>query len=198
MTFKKLLRSFSRAGSQRLGILMKSGQAFLDRLPLGRCFCGFVQPILEYCYAVWCSAVYTHPQLQDPIFSVASYLTGGVFVNLDLPVRVTHGALVVHRYNYATPRCRTSQYHLAFILFPSCQYLFLTILVTFDGVVPPGLRAGKMIFYRLSCSLPILSPTVSLSRLSFYTVWYYMGWDLRTDRVLLVISLSQPCITNFF
>ena len=106
-------------------------------------------------------------------FSVASYLTGGVFVNPYLPVRVTHGALVVHRYNYATPRCRTSQYRLAFILFPSCQYLFLTILVTFDGVVPPGLRAGPMIFYRLSCSLPIFSSTVSLSRLSFYTVWYY-------------------------
>ena len=56
MTFEKNFRSVSRAASQRLGILRKSWQVFHDRLLLGRCFRGFVLPVLEYCSAVWCSA----------------------------------------------------------------------------------------------------------------------------------------------
>ena len=32
-----------------------------------------------------------------------------------VPVRVTRGALVAHRYSYAPPRCRTSQYSRTFI-----------------------------------------------------------------------------------
>ena len=42
-------------------------------------------------------------------------------LNGDLPrpyvaVRITRGALVAHRYTYAPPRCRTSQYHRTFVL----------------------------------------------------------------------------------
>ena len=33
-----------------------------------------------------------------------------------VPVRVTRGALVAHRYTYAPPRCRTSQYRRTFVL----------------------------------------------------------------------------------
>ena len=32
-----------------------------------------------------------------------------------VPVRVTCGAVIVHRYTYAPPSCRTSQYHRTFI-----------------------------------------------------------------------------------
>ena len=32
-----------------------------------------------------------------------------------VPVRVTRGALVAHRFTYALPRCRTSQYRRTFI-----------------------------------------------------------------------------------
>ena len=60
MTFEKHLRSVSRAGSQRLDILRKSWRVFHDRSLLGRCFRGFVLPVLEYCTAVWCSAADTH------------------------------------------------------------------------------------------------------------------------------------------
>ena len=35
-----------------------------------------------------------------------------------VPVRVTRGALVAHRYTHAPPRCRTSQYRMTFILIP--------------------------------------------------------------------------------
>ena len=60
MTFEKHLRSVYRAASQRLGILRKSWRVFHDRALLGRCFRGFVLPVLEYCSAIWCSAADTH------------------------------------------------------------------------------------------------------------------------------------------
>ena len=56
MTFEKHLCSVSRAASQRLGILRKPWRVFHDGALLGRCFRGFVLPVLEYCSAVWCGA----------------------------------------------------------------------------------------------------------------------------------------------
>ena len=79
MTFEKHLRSVSRAASQRLGILIKSWRVFHDRSLLGRCFRGFVLPVLDYCSAVWCSATDTHLKLLDRAVSGARFLTGGVF-----------------------------------------------------------------------------------------------------------------------
>ena len=52
---------------------------FHDRSLLGRCFAGFVLPILEYCSAVWCSAADTYLKLLDCVVSGARFLTGGVF-----------------------------------------------------------------------------------------------------------------------
>ena len=34
---------------------------------------------------------------------------------LHVPVRVTLGAVIAHRFTYAPPRCRTSQYRRTFI-----------------------------------------------------------------------------------
>ena len=79
MTFEKHLRSVSRAASQRLGILRKSWRVFHDRSIPGRCFRGFVLPVLEYCSTVWCSAADTHLKLLDRAVSGARFLTGGVF-----------------------------------------------------------------------------------------------------------------------
>ena len=56
MTFEKHLCSVFRADSQWLGIMRKSWQVFHARLLLGRCFKGFVLPVLEYCSAMWCLA----------------------------------------------------------------------------------------------------------------------------------------------
>ena len=50
-----------------------------DRSLLGRCFRGFVLPVLEYCSAVWCSAADTHIKLLDPAVSGARFLVGGAF-----------------------------------------------------------------------------------------------------------------------
>ena len=141
LTFEKHLRSVFRAASQRLGILRKSWRLFNDKLLIGRCFWGFVLPVLEYCFAVWCSAADTHLKLLARLVSGACFLAGGV-LNCDLshrrsvavlcmlykircnpkhplcgslpvphvPVRVTRGALIAHRYTFAPPRSRTSQY----------------------------------------------------------------------------------------
>ena len=79
MTFEKHLHSVSRAASQRLGILRKSWRMFHDRSLLGRCFRGFVLPVLEYCSAVWCSAADTHLKLLALAVSGARFLTRGVF-----------------------------------------------------------------------------------------------------------------------
>ena len=71
LTFEKHLHPVSRAASQRFGILRKSWRVFLDRLLIGRCFWGFVLPVLEYCSAVWCSAADTHLKLVDRVVSGA-------------------------------------------------------------------------------------------------------------------------------
>ena len=62
MTFEKHLRSVSKTASERFGrkswlppfmASMKSWRVFHDRSLLGRCFQGFVLPVLEYCSVVW-------------------------------------------------------------------------------------------------------------------------------------------------
>ena len=44
------------------------------------------------------------------------YPLNGALPGPYVPVGVTRGALVAHRYTYAPPRCRTSQYSMTFIL----------------------------------------------------------------------------------
>ena len=79
MTFGKHLRSVSRAASQRLGILRKFWRVFQDRLLLGRCFRGFVLPVLEYCSAVWCLDADRYLKLLVRVVSGARFPTRGVF-----------------------------------------------------------------------------------------------------------------------
>ena len=81
MTFysKLTFELVSRAASQRLGILRKSGRVFHDISLLERCFRGFVMPVFEYCSAVWYSAADTHFKLLDLEVSGSRFLTGGVF-----------------------------------------------------------------------------------------------------------------------
>ena len=176
MSFEKLLRSVSRAGSQRLGILRKSWQVFHDRSLLGRCFRGFVLPVLLYCSAVWCFAANTHRRLLDRVVSGANFLTGGVFEcdlahrrsvavlcmlykircnpmhplygNLPVPyvpVLVTRYALIAHRFTYAPPRCRTSQYRRTFIPLSVSLWNDLSD-PAFDGVGLAGFKSRANAF----------------------------------------------------
>ena len=59
MTFEKHLCLVSRAASQRLGTLRKSRRVLYDRSLLGRCFRGFILPVLEYCATVRRTSTHT-------------------------------------------------------------------------------------------------------------------------------------------
>ena len=63
-----------------------------------------------------------------------------------VPVRVTRGALVAHRYTYAPPRCRTSQYHRTFVTLSVSLWnaLAAPCSMVWDWRVS---RAGAMLFY---------------------------------------------------
>ena len=63
-----------------------------------------------------------------------------------VPVLVTLGALVTHRYIYAPPRCRTSQYRRTFVLLSVSLWNGLADPV-FDGVVMAGFKRRANAFY---------------------------------------------------
>ena len=62
-----------------------------------------------------------------------------------VPVRVTRGALVAHRYTYAPPRCRTSQYSRTFIPVSVSIWNDLANPV-FDGVGLAGFKSRTNAF----------------------------------------------------
>ena len=123
------------------------------------------------------------------------HLLNGALPGQYVPVRVTRGALGAHRYTYAAPRCRTSQYSRTFIPLSVslCDDLANDV---FDGVRLAGSRAGPMLFYWPSSSIPtIVFYYFSLSLLSVYRLVLW-GWGLRTDSEY--ITLSQPCTADLF
>ena len=77
----------------------------------------------------------------NPVHPLNGALTGPY-----VPVRVTSGALVAHRFTYALPRCRTSQFRRTFILSqcPSGTILLALYPIVWDWRVS---RAGPKIFY---------------------------------------------------
>ena len=62
-----------------------------------------------------------------------------------VPVRVTRGALVAHRYTYAPPRCGTSQHSKTFIPLTVCLWNELANPV-FDGVGLEGFKSRANAF----------------------------------------------------
>ena len=152
---------------------------FHDTLLIGRCFWGFVLPVLEYCPAVWCSAADTHLKLADGVLncnlshrrSVAVVcmlykircnpkhpLCGALPVPY-VPVRVTRGALIAHRQTYAHPRCRTSQFRRTFILLSVSLWNFL-VDPLFDGVGLAGFKSRCNVFLLAQLLSPFLSSTI--------------------------------------
>ena len=118
------------AAYQRLGIFKKSWQVFHDRLLLGRCFRGFVLPVLEYCSAVWCSADDTHLKLLDLVVSGASFLTG-VCLSVTL-----HNA-DLWRYYVRCTRSGVTRFTLFMVLYlsPMCQWVLHAVLWSHIGTL---------------------------------------------------------------
>ena len=69
----------------------------------------------------------------------------GVLPVLYVPVRVTRGAVIAHRYTYAAPRCRTSQYSMTFIPLSVSLWNDLSDYV-FDGVGLAGFKTREKAF----------------------------------------------------
>ena len=62
-----------------------------------------------------------------------------------VPVQVTCGTVIAHRFTYAPPRCRTSQYRRAFI--PLSVYLWNDLSdPVFDGVGLEGFKSRANVF----------------------------------------------------
>ena len=73
---------------------------FHDGLLLGKCFLCFVLPVLEYCYAMWCSAADTHLKLLDRAVSGGQFLTWGVF-ECDIAHRRSVAVLcILYKFRY--------------------------------------------------------------------------------------------------
>ena len=64
---------------------------------------------------------------------------------LPAPVRATRGAVIAHRYTYAHPRCRTSQYSRTVIPFSVSLWNDHSELV-FDGVLLEGFKGKAYAF----------------------------------------------------
>ena len=103
---------------------------FHDRSLLGRCFRGFVQPVLEYCSAVGCSAADTHLKLLGQAVSGARFLTGGVF-ECDISHRRSVAVLCMLykiRCNLVHPLNGANLYHM-------CQCGLHTVLWSHIGTL---------------------------------------------------------------
>ena len=80
-----------------------------------------------------------------------------------VPVRVTRGTLIAHRYTYAPPCCRTSQYRRTFILLSVSLWL-----TPYSMVWDWRSRTCPMPFCWPSCSLLFCLQLFSLSLLFLY------------------------------
>ena len=113
-----------------------------------------------------------------------------------VPVRVTLGALVAHRYTYAPPRCRTSQYHRTFVLLSVSGMILLTpCSMMWDWRV----SAGPMLFYWPKLLYPYYS--LLLFSLSFLPVYRKKVYTLsaRIGKVVAshaAVARSSPAECN--
>ena len=88
------------------------------------------------------------------------------------PVQDTRGAMVAHRYTYAPPSCRTSQYRRTFSLLLVSLWNDLVDPV-FDGVGLAGFKSRANVFFiSLCCSIPFCLYYFYISLLSADRCWY--------------------------
>ena len=103
-----------------------------------------------------------------------------------VPVRVTRGALVTHRYTYAPPRCRTSQYNRTFIP--------LSVSLWNDLATPNSMvwdwrvsSAGQCFFIGLSCYIP----TIIFYYFIIIIIIIKRGWQCKDGRERLTPYQSE-------
>ena len=186
MTFEKHLRLVSRAASEKLGILRMSYQVFHDRSLLERCFWRLVLPVLEYCSVVWCLAANTHLKLLGRAVSGARFLTGGVLSVTLLIINLLQFCVCCIRSGVTRCICLMMRYldrmcqwalhavpwsHIGILVFQIAAEPRSTVGLLFPSQCPSGTimltpylmvwerwvsRAGPMLFFGLSCSIPTI------------------------------------------
>ena len=110
-------------------------------------------------------------------------------------VRVTRGDLVAHRYAYAPPRCRTSQYHRTFVILTVSLWNDLADPV-FDGVGLAGFNSRPNALYWPKLLYPYYS---LLPVLFFLSIGWYCGAGVfqMIGCISLTLSLALPTIFNY-
>ena len=103
------------------------------------------------------------------------YLLNGALLRPYEPVRVTRGAVVVQRYTYTSPLCRTSQYGRTFILLAVSLWNDLANPV-FDGVRLAGFKSiANVFFIGLNRSIPTVC-SLLLFFPSLLSVYRFVLW----------------------
>ena len=126
-------------------------------------------------------------------------LLNGALPGPYLPVRVTRGALVAHRYTYVSPRCRNSQCRMTFITLSVSLWNDLANPV-FDGVGLAGFksRQGQCFFIILSCSIPTVCSLLLFFLLSFFSLLVGIVGLRSSDCQGANITLSQLSTVDIF
>ena len=162
---------------------------FHDRSLLGRCFPGFVLPVLEYCSAVWCSAADTHLKLLARAVSGARFLTGGVFecdishrrsvAVLDRMYQCGLHAMFWSHIGTILRRLAVEPCSTAGLLFPS-RCPSGTILLTAYSMVWDWRvsRAGPMLLYWPKLLYAHYSLLLSIPFLFFLSIGWYCGAEV--------------------
>ena len=143
---------------------------FHDRALIGRCFRGFVLPVLEYCSAVWCSATDTHLKLLDRAASGARFLTVGVF-ECDISHRRSVAVLCM----LYKIRCNRCTLLLVLSLDRMCQRGLHAVLWLHIGTLMHSLAAEPCGTAGLLFPFQCPSGTILLAPFS-------MVWDWRVSR----------------
>ena len=110
-----------------------------------------------------------------------------------VPVLVTLDALVAHRYTYAPPRCRTSQYRWTFVLFSVSLWNDLADPL-FDGVWLAGFKSRANAFLLALVALSLLSSSTIFPFLFFLSLGWY--WWAFVFGLIGCISLSLSLQTH--
>ena len=110
--------------------------------------------------------------------------------------RVTRGAIVAHRYTYAPPRCRTSQYRRTFILI-SVSLWNDPADPMFDGVGLAGFRSTANGFLLSQAALSLLLSSTIFPFHFFLSIGWYCGAEVFGLIGCISLSLSLALPTSF-
>ena len=114
-----------------------------------------------------------------------------------VPMRVTRGALVAHRYIYAPPRCRTLQHSRT--LFPSRRPSGTILLTAYSMVWDWRIsRAGPMLLYWPKLLYPYYGVLPFFPFLFFLSICWYCGAGVFAliGCTLISLSLALPTFYN--